>query len=324
MRRASVAGDEVDVALAVALLLVGEAVELLRQRPQRLGEQPQLARLDRQLAGLGLEERALAPTMSPRSQCLNASCASAPVDVVGDVELDAARSCPAASRSTPCPSRASASCGRRRRRGSPSARAPRWSWRVVGACRSAASCSRRKSFGKACPCARSAASLARRSAMIWFSSCGGWASSFLLHRALFVSAVSARTDALLQAGGDEIVEVAVEHRLGVADLDVGAQVLDARLVEHVGADLVAPADVGLGVLELLLRLVPLAQLELVELRLQHRHRLGAVAVLRAVVLALHDDVGRQVRDAHRRVGLVDVLAAGARGAVGVDRAGRPD
>ena len=51
---------------------------------------------------------------------------------------------------------------------------------------------------------------------------------------------------------------------------------------------------------------------------EHRHRLRAVAVLRAVVLAFDDDAGRQVRDAHRRVGLVDVLAAGARRAERVD------
>jgi hypothetical protein len=48
-------------------------------------------------------------------------------------------------------------------------------------------------------------------------------------------------------------------------------------------------------------------------------------VLRAVVLALHHDVGGDVRDAHRRLGLVDVLAAGARGAVDVDaQVGRVD
>jgi hypothetical protein len=55
-----------------------------------------------------------------------------------------------------------------------------------------------------------------------------------------------------------------------------------------------------------LRLAPLAKLELVELRLQHRHRLGAIAVLRPVVLALDHDVGRQVRDANGGIGLVDV------------------
>ena len=44
----------------------------------------------------------------------------------------------------------------------------------------------------------------------------------------------------------------------------------------------------------------------------------AVLVLRALVLAFDHDAGRQVGDAHGRIGLVDVLAAGAGGAVGVD------
>jgi hypothetical protein len=34
------------------------------------------------------------------------------------------------------------------------------------------------------------------------------------------------------------------------DFDVGAQILDAGVVEHVAADLVAPADIGLAGLEL--------------------------------------------------------------------------
>jgi hypothetical protein len=46
--------------------------------------------------------------------------------------------------------------------------------------------------------------------------------------------------------------------------------------------------------------------------------LRAVLVLRALVLALDHDAGRQVGDADRRIGLVDVLAAGAGGAEGVD------
>src|SRR5882672_4827777 len=41
-------------------------------------------------------------------------------------------------------------------------------------------------------------------------------------------------------------------------------------------------------------------------------------VLGAPVLAFHDDAGRQMRHSHGGVGLVDVLAARARGAVGVD------
>src|SRR5262245_7365598 len=162
--------------------------------------------------------------------------------------------------------------------------------------RSEAKSFRRKSLGNAMPLPRRALSFSRRSSTSLFSS------SIVL-------------DALFEACGDEFVEVAVEHRLCRALLDAGTQVLDPRLIEHVGADLVSPLDVGLGRFELRLLGVALAQLELVEPRFQHRHALGAVAVLRAVVLALHHDVGGQVRDAHRGFRLVDVLAAGARGAV---------
>ena len=122
-----------------------------------------------------------------------------------------------------------------------------------------------------------------------------------------------------QLGADEAVEVAVEHALGVAHLEVRAVVLDHRVrVQDVGADLRAEVDV--------LRLAPLggdllaalALLALEQLGAQHLHRRVLVGRLRALVLALHDDPARAVRDAHGRVGLVDVLAAGARGAVGVD------
>ena len=53
-------------------------------------------------------------------------------------------------------------------------------------------------------------------------------------------------------------------------------------------------------------------------RLQQRQRARAVLVLRALVLALDHDARRQVRDADGGIGLVDVLAAGAGGAIGVD------
>src|SRR6267154_769264 len=145
------------------------------------------------------------------------------------------------------------------------------------ACRSAARFSRAKSLGKAAPRFLSSASLARRSAMIWFSS------------SLFDT-----LDALLQARGDEIVEVAVEHPLRVAFFHPGAQVLDALLIEHVGADLVSPLDVGLGGLELVAVGLELAQFELVEARFQHRHGFRAVAVLRAIILALYHDARGQM------------------------------
>ena len=61
----------------------------------------------------------------------------------------------------------------------------------------------------------------------------------------------------------------------------------------------------------------LLPLKLHQPRLQDLHRRDPVLVLGALVLALHDDVGGQVRDAHRAVGLVDVLAARPRRPVGV-------
>ena len=79
-----------------------------------------------------------------------------------------------------------------------------------------------------------------------------------------------------------------------------------------------PADVGLGVFLRLRRLLAQLQFPLVQARLQHREGGGAVLVLRAVALALHHDAGRDVGDTDRTVGLVDVLAAGARSPVGVD------
>jgi len=52
--------------------------------------------------------------------------------------------------------------------------------------------------------------------------CGVWCGSGL------------SSQALLEARFDERVQPAVEHCLGVADLYLGPQVLDARLVQHVG------------------------------------------------------------------------------------------
>ena len=91
----------------------------------------------------------------------------------------------------------------------------------------------------------------------------------------------------------------------------GAQILDARLVEHVRADLVAPAHVALGVFQNFRRCIAFVEFQLVHLRLEHLHGRGAVLVLAALVLAGDDDARGSVRQAHRRFGLVDVLAAGA-------------
>ena len=78
----------------------------------------------------------------------------------------------------------------------------------------------------------------------------------------------------------------------------GAQVFDARLIQHIGSDLAAPADFGFVGFLRLLRGAALLHFGLIQFGAQHVHRLGAVAVLGSVVLALHDDAGRRMRDAH--------------------------
>ena len=172
-------GDEVDVALPVALLLVGQAVELLRQRPQRLREQAHAVALDRQLAGLRLEQRARraddvaeVPVLE-RVERLGADAVERDVelDAPGHVlqrrearlahhalqhhaagDGDASRCRPRAPR---CPCRRAPRAGRRRAH--------------RGGSRS----------GYALPAARSAASFARRSAMTRVSSTAGTLSAGL-------------------------------------------------------------------------------------------------------------------------------------------------
>src|SRR5690606_25391339 len=263
-----------------------------------------------------------AATMSPRSQCLNSACRSAPMPSsfiqswIRPLAPVPEPSCSVAKLALPC-TRLSIMRPATDTRG----RSASSSSRVLWSCSSmslAARCVGRASFGKAMPFSRRRASFARRSLMTWFSStaaAGG------------VPVLSSLTgsDSRLQAGDDEGIEVAVEDGLGVGHLDVGAQVLDAGVVEDVGPDLVPPADVGLARLHLLLLGPLLAHLEFVETGAEHLHRLVLVAMLRPVVLALHDHAGRKVRDAHRGFGPVHVLAARARGAIDVDaQVGRID
>src|SRR5579862_6446309 len=114
-------------------------------------------------------------------------------------------------------------------------------------------------------------------------------------------------DGLRERRGHEGVKVAVEDVARRAAFDAGAQVLHELVgLKHVGADLMAPADVGfladegagLGLL--------LLELDLVEARAQHVPARRAVLVLRALGLAGDRDARRQMGDAHRALGLVDV------------------
>src|SRR3954462_2818636 len=87
-------------------------------------------------------------------------------------------------------------------------------------------------------------------------------------------------NALRQSRGHESVEVTVEHITGAGRGHACPQVLHQLIgLENVGADLVAPADVGLrGIGRIGLRL-PLLELGFVEPRLQLLQRRGAILVL---------------------------------------------
>src|SRR6266853_4970203 len=117
----------------------------------------------------------------------------------------------------------------------------------------------------------------------------------------------------------QLRKIAVHDVVDLVEGETDAVVGDPPLRKIVGADAlgtVTRADQGFargGFLRLLL-----APLLVLDARREHGERLFLVLVLRARVLAFHDDAGRQMRDAHGGVGLVDVLAAGARSAVGVD------
>ena len=74
-----------------------------------------------------------------------------------------------------------------------------------------------------------------------------------------------------------------------------------------------PADIGLcGLLGHRL-FFSLLHLHFKKLGAQHVPGHRSIAMLRAVLLAFHDDIGRNVRKAYRRLCLVDVLTAGAAG-----------
>jgi len=83
-------GDQVDVALAVLLLLVAHAVELVGQRAQALGQEAQGRDANRQLAGLGLEERALGTEDVAEGPALERVVAGIAERVFRDEQLDAA------------------------------------------------------------------------------------------------------------------------------------------------------------------------------------------------------------------------------------------
>src|SRR5258706_13693131 len=121
-----------------------------------------------------------------------------------------------------------------------------------------------------------------------------------------------------EVGLDEAVQLAVEIAGGVALLRAGAVILNQVVgVDRHCADLVAEVRLHMGALQPRRLALALLDLQLVEPRLEDTQRNLAVLDLRALVLAGDDDARRLVAHAHRRVGLVDVLAALASGAEGI-------
>ena len=85
---------------------------------------------------------------------------------------------------------------------------------------------------------------------------------------------------------DQLVQIAVQHAIDIADLDPRAQVLHhAVRLQHIRTDLRAEVDVELRIFNVLGLCALLLQLVFVEPRAQNAHRLLAVLVLRALVLA---------------------------------------
>src|SRR5882757_303779 len=116
-----------------------------------------------------------------------------------------------------------------------------------------------------------------------------------------------------EKGLRQLGQIAVHDVVDLVEGETDAVIGDPSLRKIIGADAlgaVARADQGFargGFLGLLL-----AALLVLDARREHCKRLFLVLVLRAPVLAFHDDAGWQMRDSHGGVGLVDVLAARAR------------
>ena len=89
-------------------------------------------------------------------------------------------------------------------------------------------------------------------------------------------------------------------------------------LHDIGTDLVSPANLLDFTADTGKLLCILLLLQQIQLCFQHLHRFVFVHVLGTLILALNNDVGRQVGDTDRRGGLVDMLTAGSAGTVSID------
>ena len=112
---------------------------------------------------------------------------------------------------------------------------------------------------------------------------------------------------------DAVLNIAVHEGRKVVDRVVDAVVGDTPLRVVVGADLgraVARRDHRLTLRGDLVEVLRVLEVE--DARAELLERLVEVLELRLLVLALHDDTGRNVREANRRIGCVDRLTTRAR------------
>ena len=118
-------------------------------------------------------------------------------------------------------------------------------------------------------------------------------------------------EVVAEIGVDEILDVAIHDGLDIRFGIVCAQVLDQGIgAEDIGTDLAGEGNVLLHTADLVHLFLSLLLFELEELGAEHVH--GHLLVLG------NDDPRRLVRDPHRRLRLVHVLASRPGGVVGVD------
>src|SRR5262245_7697335 len=180
---------------------------------------------------------------------------------------------------------------------------------------STAAANRRVSFpGWSMPARRSCdVACARASPTVGIRACPGSGIGALLHGGQLARLM------LRDERVDQLVEPsALEHRFKVVQCQADAVIGDAPLWKIVGADAlraVARADLPLALGSTRIRR-PLALL-LVEAGAEHLHGQAPVLMLR-FFRRYDDEAGRQMRDAHRGIRLVHVLAAGAAGPHSID------
>src|SRR5271165_4510212 len=122
-----------------------------------------------------------------------------------------------------------------------------------------------------------------------------------------------------QVGADEGLQIAVNHAIDVADLGLGAVILDhAVRLQDVGANLRAEFNIEFRVLNFLGGGALFLHFKFIELRAQHAHGAFFILVLRALILAIGYESGREVSDANRGIRGVHMLSALAAGAISID------